>query len=81
MTGGTNEGSLDLNILARLNKDIQKQILTIYFYLLRSDGTTHLLQPVFQGIPKFAKLVNIELAENIIDVIREYLDIQCFEEE
>lgn len=72
-TTGSLHKSADLSTLARINGELKKEILTIYFYLLKTSHSTHLLQEVFIGIPKFTKLVNIELTANVLDVLREYL--------
>ena len=40
---------------------------------MKASHSSHLLKEVFQGIPKFTKLVNIDLTANILDVLREYL--------
>ena len=69
-TTGSLHKSADLSTLGRINGELKKEILTIYFYLLKTSQSAHLLQEVFIGIPKFTKLVNIELTANLLDVLR-----------
>ena len=70
---------VDLSKSSGHNNEIIKEILAIYFAILKGQGGKNnrsdspLLKSVFLGIPKFVQFINIEIVYDLINVLREYL--------
>lgn len=45
-----------------------------YFRILKRMPTTSLLEPVLEGLAKFAHLINIEFFEDLVDSLSEIVD-------
>lgn len=72
---------VDLGKSGKLNNLIIKEILSIYFDILKNKTNSPLLKGVFLGLPQFTSFVNIEIVWDLINVLREYLKLELEEEE
>jgi hypothetical protein len=70
---------LDLGQSSKLNNLIIKEILAIYFDILKNKSDSPLLKGVFLGLPQFTTYVNIEIVWDLINVMREYLKLELEE--
>jgi hypothetical protein len=60
---------------------IIKEVLGIYFEVLKNKSESPLLKSVFLGLPQFTQYVNVEIVWDLINVLREYLKMALDEEE
>jgi hypothetical protein len=67
---------LDLARVSTTNNEIIKVTLAIYFEILKYMGLSPLLRSVFLGLPQFTQFVNIEIIWDLINVMREYFQVQ-----
>jgi hypothetical protein len=67
---------VDLEKTSDLNNKMIMQILGIYFDFLKNRVTSPLLRGVFLHLPNFASHVNIEIVWDLLNVMREYVDIE-----
>ena len=58
-----------------------KEILAIYFDVLKNKSESPLLKSVFLGLPQFTQYVNVEIVWDLINVLREYLRMAIDEDE
>lgn len=72
----TIDKNLDENVpdqnLMRLTKtqtEIVKEVIGVYFFILKMDSEHHLLPVVLDGLAKFAPLINIELVLELISLL------------
>ena len=72
---------VDLGSSSKFNNLIIKQVLEIYFDILKNKSESPLLKSVFLGLPSFTQYVNIEIVWDLINVVREYLKMALDEEE
>jgi hypothetical protein len=72
---------LDLGQSTKLNNLIIKEILAIYFDILKNKSASPLLKGVFLGLPQFTSFVNIEIVWDLINVLREYFLLELEESE
>jgi len=70
---------VDVNQTSKLNNLIIKEILGIYFIILKSKNDSPLLKGVFLGLPQFTQYVNVEIVWDLINVLREFLKVQTEE--
>eukprot|EP00080_Pristionchus_pacificus_P014601 PDM74621.1 hypothetical protein PRIPAC_41977 [Pristionchus pacificus] len=56
--------------------EAMKQVFHIYFSILRRMPTVALLQPVLEGLSKFAHLLNVEFFSDMIKCMEELIDNQ-----
>ncbi|CDW76954.1 UNKNOWN [Stylonychia lemnae] len=70
---------LDLGSTSKVNNLIIKEILAIYFGILKNKSDSPLLKGVFLGLPQFTQYVNIEIVWDLISVLREYLKMELEE--
>jgi len=72
---------VDLTKSSSFNNEIIKEILQIYFSILKGQsgagmnvgtGSSPLLKSVFLGIPQFTQFINIEIVWDLINVLREF---------
>lgn len=64
---------VDLTKSSQYNNEIIKEILAVYFSILKGNTSSPLLASVFLGIPQFTQFINIEIVFDLINVLREYL--------
>ena len=67
---------IDLNKSGQYNNSIIKEILAIYFSILKGPNSQHsspLLKSVFLGIPQFTQFINMEIVWDLVNVLREFL--------
>ncbi len=67
---------LDVGSTSKINNAIIKEILAIYFTILKNKNDSPLLKSVFLGIPQFTQYLNIEIVWDLINVLREYLKME-----
>ena len=71
---------VDLQKSGGYNNEIIKEILSIYFQILKAassgKGLSPLLRSVFLGIPQFVQFINIEIVWDLINVLREYIKFE-----
>ena len=74
---------LNLGKSGDYNNQIIKEVLTIYFSILKgqsgsslSEGSSPLLKSVFLGIPQFTQFINVEIVWDLINVMREFLSCE-----
>jgi len=73
---------VDLHKSGQHNNEIIKHILAIYFSILKGEGASKikgsspLLKSVFLGIPQFTQFINIEIVWDLINVLREFLQLE-----
>eukprot|EP00347_Sterkiella_histriomuscorum_P017847 403347746 len=67
---------IDLGSTSKINNAIIKEILGIYFGVLKDKNDSPLLKGVFLGLPQFTQYVNIEIVWDLINVLREYLNME-----
>jgi len=80
---------VDLTKSSTHNNEIIKEILAIYFSVLKNQMNmdaeninaqnqkgSPLLKSVFLGIPQFTQFINIEIVWDLINVLREYLNFE-----
>jgi hypothetical protein len=72
---------LDLGHTTKYNNHIIKEVLGIYFDVLKNKSESFLLKSVFLGIPQFTQYVNVEIVWDLINVLREYLKMALDEED
>ena len=72
---------LDLGHASKYNNQIIKEVLGIYFDVLKNKSESPLLKSVFLGLPQFTQYVNVEIVWDLINVLREYLKMALDEEE
>lgn len=63
----------DLGSTSKMNNQIIKEVLAIYFEVLKNKSESPLLKSVFLGLPSFTQYVNVEIVWDLISVLREYL--------
>lgn len=64
---------VDLGSSSKFNNLIIKEVLAIYFDILKNKSESPLLKSVFLGLPSFTQYVNVEIVWDLINVLREYL--------
>jgi activator of 2-hydroxyglutaryl-CoA dehydratase len=64
---------VDLGKSSKTNSLIIKEIIGIYFDILKNKNSSPLLKSVFLGLPQFTQYINIELVWDLIAVMTEYL--------
>ena len=64
---------LDLGQTSKYNNMLIKEVLAIYFDVLKNKSESPLLRSVFLGLPSFTQYVNVEIVWDLINVLREYL--------
>jgi len=64
---------VDLGKSSKTNSLIIKEVIGIYFDILKNRNDSSLLKSVFLGMPQFTQYINIELVWDLITVISEYL--------
>lgn len=64
---------VDLGSSSKFNNLIIKEVLGIYFDVLKNKSESPLLKSVFLGLPQFTQYVNVEIVWDLINVLREYL--------
>lgn len=76
---------VDLGKAGTYNNDIIKEILSIYFSVLKGGGggaskqinrSSPLLKSVFLGIPQFTQFINLEIVFDLVNVLREFLQLE-----
>ena len=67
---------VDLTKTSDLNNKIIMAILGIYFDFLKNRVTSPLLRGVFLHLPNFATHVNIEIVWDLMNVLREYVEVE-----
>ena len=76
---------VDLTKASSSNNEIIKEILQIYFSILKGQssasmnagtGSSPLLKSVFLGIPQFTQFINIEIVWDLINVLREFFQFE-----
>lgn len=72
---------LDLGQSSKFNNHMIKEILAIYFDVLKNKSESPLLKSVFLGLPQFTQYVNVEIVWDLINVLREYLKMAIDEDE
>jgi hypothetical protein len=72
---------LDLGQSSKYNNHLIKEVLAIYFDVLKNKSESPLLKSVFLGLPSFTQYVNVEIVWDLINVLREYLKLALDEEE
>ncbi len=72
---------LDLGSTSKYNNQIIKEVLGIYFDVLKNKSESPLLKSVFLGLPQFTQYVNVEIVWDLINVLREYLKMALDEED
>jgi activator of 2-hydroxyglutaryl-CoA dehydratase len=71
---------LDLGQSSKYNNAIIKEVLAVYFDVLKNKSESPLLKSVFLGLPQFTQYVNVEIVWDLINVLREYLKMALDEE-
>ncbi len=64
---------LDLGQTSKYNNLLIKEVLAIYFDVLKNKSESPLLKSVFLGLPQFTQYINVEIVWDLISVLREYL--------
>lgn len=72
---------LDLGSTTKFNNLIIKEILGIYFDILKNKSQSPLLKSVFLGLPQFTSYINVEIVWDLINVLREYLKMALDEDD
>ena len=72
---------LDLGQTSKHNNHLIKEVLAIYFDVLKNKSESPLLKSVFLGLPSFTQYVNVEIVWDLINVLREYLKMALDEDE
>jgi len=73
---------VDVGKSGKHNNEIIKEILNIYFSILKASESADkkksspLLKSVFLGIPQFTQFINIEIVWDLINVLREFLQFE-----
>lgn len=67
---------VDIEKSSGLNNKIIMEILGIYFDFLKNRATSPLLKGVFLHLPNFTTHVNIEIVWDLINVLREYVQVE-----
>ena len=70
---------VDLSKSSNFNNNIIKEILAIYFSVLKGTQkvqSSPLLKSVFLGIPQFTQFINLEIVFDIINVLREFFQYE-----
>lgn len=67
---------VDIEKSSGLNNKIIMEILGIYFDFLKNRVTSPLLKGVFLHLPNFTTHVNIEIVWDLINVLREYVQVE-----
>ena len=67
---------VDIEKSSSINNKIIMAILGIYFDFLKNRVTSPLLRGVFLHLPNFATHVNIEIVWDLLNVLREYVDVE-----
>jgi len=71
---------IDLGSSSKYNNLIIKEVLAIYFDILKNKSESPLLKSVFLGLPSFTQYVNVEIVWDLINVLREYLKMSLDQE-
>lgn len=71
---------VDLGKSSKTNSLIIKEVIGIYFDILKNKSQSPLLKSVFLGMPQFTQYINIELVWDLIAVMTEYLKEELKEE-
>jgi len=79
--GETDAIGVDLGNVAKLNNEIIKESIAIYFAVLKRTQTSPLLRSVFLGLPQFTKYCNVEIVWDLISVMREYFKVEINSQE
>lgn len=69
----TNASGVDLGRSTKLNEEIIKCCLEVYFNFLKNRPTSPLLRDIFIGLPSFCTHVNIEIVYDLVTNLREYV--------
>ena len=72
---------IDLGTTSKYNNLIIKEVLAIYFDILKNKSESPLLKSVFLGLPSFTQFVNVEIVWDLINVLREYLRMSLDQDE
>ena len=64
---------VDLGVTAKVNGAIIKQVLGIYFDILKGNPNSPLMRGVFLGLPQFLQYINVELVWDLIGVLDSFL--------
>ena len=72
---------LDLGQTSKHNNYLIKEVLAIYFDVLKNKSESPLLKSVFLGLPSFTQYVNVEIVWDLINVLREYLKMALDDDE
>lgn len=72
---------VDLGSSSKFNNLIIKEVLAIYFDVLKNKSESPLMKSVFLGLPSFTQYVNVEIVWDLINVLREYLRLSLDEDE
>lgn len=67
---------VDVEKTSNLNNKIIMAILGIYFDFLKNRVSSPLLRGVFLHLPNFAAHVNIEIVWDLLNVMREYIEVE-----
>lgn len=67
---------VDLASASKINNEIIKEVLNIYFNVLKHQNDSPLLKSVFLGLPQFTQYVNLEIVFDLIHVMREYFNFE-----
>eukprot|EP00351_Strombidinopsis_sp_SopsisLIS2011_P000592 CAMPEP_0116875406 /NCGR_PEP_ID=MMETSP0463-20121206/7346_1 /TAXON_ID=181622 /ORGANISM="Strombidinopsis sp, Strain SopsisLIS2011" /LENGTH=102 /DNA_ID=CAMNT_0004520975 /DNA_START=961 /DNA_END=1269 /DNA_ORIENTATION=+ len=67
---------VDLENASKINNEIIKEVLNIYFNVLKHQNDSPLLKSVFLGLPQFTQYVNLEIVFDLIHVMREYFKFE-----
>ena len=66
LQNGNSEAVVDLGKSTKLNEDIIKEILSVYFDFLKNRPTSPLLKEVFLNLPNFSTHVNVQIVFDLV---------------
>lgn len=66
----------NLGQTSKTNNLIIKEILAIYFDIIKNKNSSPLMKAVFLGLPQFTSFINMEIIWDLINVLREYLKME-----
>ncbi len=69
----TSATAADVGQITRYNTEILREILSIYLGVLKDNPKSPLLISVFEGLPRLAPHIDIEIVSDCLDVMRSYL--------
>jgi hypothetical protein len=70
---------VNLGSASKKNNLIIKEILGIYFEIIKNKNNSPLIKAVFLGLPQFIQWINVEIVWDLINVLREFLKMELEE--